>query len=508
MDARGFALALILTAGTIPAFAQDQVSITLGDTNTETGISLKEPDGAATTVVDAGGSKARSTTAPSGKTGGMMYFALDKSFAFEGSNQDVDITVEYFDQGTDHFSLQYDSITPDPEAVDPSVGDPAIIKDPLAGTSAPFIAKSDTKKWLKFTFHITDGFFGKRQPGSADLRINDLTLDVDGNPVDGEGPEMIRNVVVSKLDPDTFHIKFTKTPVKLDGVLDDAAWKEANYVFKVDRAAQDVIQPSKWTSTDDYSLDARFAYDNDYLYLSYDVNDDVPRINNDQPGSAYMGDAAEVYFGFDQSKPGRTAYIQAQDFQIIMSCGPNPTWGVYYNGGLIWQAPDDGSGTFQPQDNIKVVDRAKGYILEARIPWAMLKEGWETTADYDSGTPHKAPVPGKVGFNVFADDGDNPDAPSQEKAMSITGRPAAYNNPSAWTTVTVDPPAPAVALGDINADGKVNVADATLALRIAVGLLKPDDNQKAAGDVNKDGKVDLKDTTLILQVAVGVKKGF
>jgi hypothetical protein len=68
--------------------------------------------------------------------------------------------------------------------------------------------------------------------------------------------------------------------------------------------------------------------------------------------------------------------------------------------------------------------------------------------------------------------------------------------------------APAVMVGDLNADGKIAVADATLSLRIAVGLLTPTDDQKAAGDVNKDGKLTVSDTTLILQVAVGIKSGF
>jgi hypothetical protein len=70
------------------------------------------------------------------------------------------------------------------------------------------------------------------------------------------------------------------------------------------------------------------------------------------------------------------------------------------------------------------------------------------------------------------------------------------------------PTTPAVTLGDLNGDGKISVADATLSLRIAVGLLTATDDQKAADDVNKDGKWTVGDTTLILQVAVGVKSGF
>ena len=48
------------------------------------------------------------------------------------------------------------------------------------------------------------------------------------------------------------------------------------------------------------------------------------------------------------------------------------------------------------------------------------------------------------------------------------------------------------------------VIDATLALKIAVGLLQPSEAQRTAGDVDKNGKVNVSDATLILRVAVGL----
>jgi hypothetical protein len=63
-------------------------------------------------------------------------------------------------------------------------------------------------------------------------------------------------------------------------------------------------------------------------------------------------------------------------------------------------------------------------------------------------------------------------------------------------------------LGDLNGDGKVNVQDATLSLRIAVGSVTPTDAQKTAGDVNHDGKWNVQDTTLILRFAVGAITAF
>lgn len=63
---------------------------------------------------------------------------------------------------------------------------------------------------------------------------------------------------------------------------------------------------------------------------------------------------------------------------------------------------------------------------------------------------------------------------------------------------------PAVLAGDLNGDGRVNVADATLALRFAVGLATPTAAQLAAGDLNHNGKIDVSDATRILRKAVGL----
>lgn len=478
-------LALLCALALPAAFAQDEVSIILGATNKESGITLVEPAGGATSVVTKGGVEARSTAPPAGKTGGAMYFAVDKAFAFEGSVTDLYVTVEYFDEGTDQFRLEYDAAGEEPEV------------DMFRQAEALPMVKYDSKKWVQHTFHLTNVFFGKRQPGGADFRIVDLTVDpTTGEPVEGEGPEIIRKVTVTKKAPIAWHIKYTDTPVVIDGKLDDPAWKEA-MVFRIDQAWQDVIRPTKWTGPNDFSADARFAWDKDYLYVSYDCVDDVPRCNNDGPPNlVWQGDGNEVYFGFDQSNPGRTSYIKGQDFQIIMSAGPNPTWAVFSMGGVV-QSVDEGTLP-DPKGNLVVVDKPNGYILEARIPWSMLLDA--------EGKPHTAPAPGQlVGFNVFANDGDNPDSPQQEKAMSFTGRPGAWGNPSAWATVQMDPPTPKITKGDINGDGKVGIPDVTLALQIAVGKITPSATQLAAGDLNGNGKIEVTEVIKILRAAVGIE---
>ncbi len=58
--------------------------------------------------------------------------------------------------------------------------------------------------------------------------------------------------------------------------------------------------------------------------------------------------------------------------------------------------------------------------------------------------------------------------------------------------------------GDVNNDGRVRSNDAILALRIATGLMSPDEFQKWAADMNDDGKIRSNDAILILRKATGL----
>lgn len=78
------------------------------------------------------------------------------------------------------------------------------------------------------------------------------------------------------------------------------------------------------------------------------------------------------------------------------------------------------------------------------------------------------------------------------------------------------PPEEEVLWGDISGDGKINIADATLALRIAVGLVSPTEKQIQAGDVAPkpgtggrafgDGMIRINDVVRILRRIVGLEQ--
>ena len=58
--------------------------------------------------------------------------------------------------------------------------------------------------------------------------------------------------------------------------------------------------------------------------------------------------------------------------------------------------------------------------------------------------------------------------------------------------------------GDIDNSGKVDLTDALLSLKAALGIIELDDEQAAAADVNGDNSVDLTDTVMILKIALGI----
>ena len=60
--------------------------------------------------------------------------------------------------------------------------------------------------------------------------------------------------------------------------------------------------------------------------------------------------------------------------------------------------------------------------------------------------------------------------------------------------------------GDIDGNGKVNAADARLALRISAKLESPTDLQIKAGDLDGDGKISAKEARMILRFAARLEK--
>jgi parallel beta-helix repeat protein len=156
------------------------LSILLGSVNIEQGIFLDSGGDVDTEVVTVGSppTEARRTgngsVLPSEDGNSdpdyYMQFRIDNNVIFEGApTTRVRIDVEYYDQGTDSFGIQYDSSSE-------------------AFKFATLITKADTGSFKVASFFLCDAYFSDRVNG-GDFRITD----------NGDGAEIIRRVRITLL---------------------------------------------------------------------------------------------------------------------------------------------------------------------------------------------------------------------------------------------------------------------------------------------------------------------
>lgn len=145
------------------------LAITLGAVNTGQGLSLDASGDVDTLAVSAGtpASEARQSgngvalTAPDGNTIADSYFQfkVDDGFLFKGlPTGHVRVEVDYLDQGTDSFSLQYDA--------QPTTGSNGV----FSGGGA--VVKTNSGEFKTASFNVCNAYFANRDNG-ADFRISD-----------------------------------------------------------------------------------------------------------------------------------------------------------------------------------------------------------------------------------------------------------------------------------------------------------------------------------------------
>src|SRR5439155_1589024 len=99
-------------------------------------------------------------TAKTGGTDAAQNLYLKISPAFKANLKSVWVSVEYYDDGTDGFRMQYDGTSSST-----AVGGPGVR------------FKYDTENFITQTWHITGFKLAGGQDGGADLRINDRMAD-------------------------------------------------------------------------------------------------------------------------------------------------------------------------------------------------------------------------------------------------------------------------------------------------------------------------------------------
>jgi hypothetical protein len=189
----------------------------------------------------------------------------------------------------------------------------------------------------------------------------------------------------------------TKKPLTIDGILDEAAW-ERSPVRRIDKRGQVWIfvtkdQPvNEWTGATDLSADIRFAWDDDYLYASLDVTDDIAGKILHADADLWRHDGLQFLID-----PMRTSKHKTGKYEYAIGEGTK--------GLQAWCAlTASGSAPTGNVPDIKVgLKRAENgsgnTVYEVAIPWSRL-------------APFKPEVGGNIGFTLIVneDDGNGRDS--------------------------------------------------------------------------------------------------
>lgn len=197
-----------------------------------------------------------------------------------------------------------------------------------------------------------------------------------------------------QLLPSVFKVK--NAPI-IDGTI-DGMWSHSSVLANnVTKKVEGTI-----TNTADLSGAFKLLWDNTYLYVLGDIVDNTKV--NDSPES-YNDDAVEVYVDINNDKAGSYG---ANDVEY--------TFG-WKDGVVIGLNPSERSSA-----NVvyAIVEKAGGYVFEARIPWATLL-----------GTPA---VGQKVGFDFMINDDDDGDTRDGKLAWNAATDDA-WQQPSLFGTV-------------------------------------------------------------------------
>jgi hypothetical protein len=131
------------------------LSVTMAERPRAQGLWLVDVDDGITELTKRGGSTCRRAADFKPGVPCYMYFGVSENLPTAGT---VYVSVRYFDEGTDPFEMQYDSM------------------DPVGGLAAaykrtPQVKRGNTQTWKTYTFALSDARFKDAQNGLADLRI-------------------------------------------------------------------------------------------------------------------------------------------------------------------------------------------------------------------------------------------------------------------------------------------------------------------------------------------------
>ncbi len=238
---------------------------------------------------------------------------------------------------------------------------------------------------------IVNGIYGQSTPTSAFFgSAADGTTSVDPNaesaivvPLSGIDPLTVYRVKATVTDASGRAVEYernvagfvavpkARSPLVLDGRLDEAAWKDCPVEYIREARQYRVITPGdpqkvKWNGPSDLSAKVRFLWDQRYLYLGVEVTEHV--FNNPMPddmlwaqdGLQFIVDPARS----EREKPGKYDYSMG----LSHASGKGKAW-CHLSGNTA-------TSTGEVKDIIVATRRAAdgtgGMTYEIAIPWSRM----------------------------------------------------------------------------------------------------------------------------------------
>lgn len=171
------------------------------------------------------------------------------------------------------------------------------------------------------------------------------------------------------------------------------------------------------TSLADLNGRVQLAYDDQYLYIAFVVNDDGVVTYTGSDERYFLGDSPQLLLDLDLNGDFDSAELSSDDIQIdLLPNIDNPL-------AALWQLNTLSSSPLA-EALLAVTVTDTGYFIEAGIPWQRL---------------NVTPQPGnRLGIVANISDNDTPDTNAQECIISISPQHD-WRNPTTWGTVLLMP---------------------------------------------------------------------